>query len=75
LTQLALWCRARLDEIKEDIDMEGISSITESLIKAVTNDESQIEHRDPPSPVVESHKSTAATTILPSNAGGKRYVL
>ena len=74
LTQLALWCRMRLDEIKEDIDKEGVSSITKSLIRAVKDKNSQVDLRDPPSPIVSPRESNPPRTIISSSAGGHRYV-
>jgi hypothetical protein len=72
LTQLALWCRMRLDEIMADIKPpEGVDSIVKSLIEAVKENNSQVELHEPLSPSVIPRQSTLTRTIVPSSTGQK----
>jgi hypothetical protein len=72
LTQLALWCRMRLDEITADIKPpEGVDSLVQSLIEAVKESNSQVELHEPPSLLVIRRQPSLARTIVPSSAGQK----
>jgi hypothetical protein len=72
LTQLAQWCRMRLDEIMADIKPpEGVNSPVKSLIETVKESNSQVELHDPPSLPVIRRQPALTRTIVPSTAGQK----
>ena len=75
LTQVAVWGRKRIEEIKSDINPpKGVDDIRRPLIKAFeqSNPEAELgELHEPSSPPAMPRQQPPARTIIPGNAGQK----